>query len=101
MYKVFSYLQIHGAGIVCQGNTICPSQTVRQAKIVATPKREKTTNSVLIIEKMKFLGGVFLSIYIYFNILQHPVGTFGKAVPYPAHGNQGLWKILRGEGKEK
>ena len=43
---------------------------------------------------------VFPSIYLDFNILQHPIGTFGKAVPYPAHGNQGLWKILRGRERK-
>lgn len=41
LWKVFSYLEIHGAGIVCQGRTICPSQTARQAKIVGIPEREK------------------------------------------------------------
>ena len=43
---------------------------------------------------------VFPPIYLHFNILQPPIGTFGKPVPYPAHGNQGLWKILRGRERK-
>ena len=102
------------------GGTICPSQTGRQAKIVAAPERKNTSSSVLIVQKVNFLKNIktrwvvdvrwqnifqlFFLLLIYISLFQYFATSnrnFWKAWAISCTWESGALEDIEGEGGEK